>query len=1066
MNTKNLLKNLLVFLAIFLVIAMFFSFAQKEKESVEIIGLQELVNQINNGEIESILVDKNDLKIILNNGEEQIAKKEPGQSLSELLSNFGVDSDKMTALKIEIKGESKSDVWFTLVLPFLLPVILIIAIFFFMMRGVQGANSKAMMFGQSQAREVSKDKDKKTTFADVAGAKEAKEELEEVVEFLREPKKFTNLGARIPRGVLLLGAPGTGKTLLAKAVAGEAKVPYYIISGSEFVEMFVGVGASVTGDTPILIKTKTGAKLLPIAEFVDQYYQPQETDVIKPIIGEAQTLGWQAETNGFRGSYSGDKKFFGSSQWSRVSGVYRHKADKIYEIYYLGGLLKTTGDHSVFVRVHNMIQAKRADELRPGDILVNLPFKVRSKFIPGIGTTHKVKAHIFPKTTNLMLDLYEMKLALTQKQYAYAMTSRETVAQSVVASQIGVSQSTVKNWQLGRHQPQFLNSTVVTAKTPVQIPVTEELMRLLGYYLAEGRTEEYYTQFIFGLHEKDLQADCVKLIKKIFGLTARVNDITETNSCRITVGSAVVSDFFNRHCNTGSHNKCLPEFVWELPRQHFLALLDGYSKGDGYTTQDGKLSVTSVSHQLICELTWLCHMHGLQVGVREAVMPAGRIIRNKPLPETKYWSLIIGKTSHPFVAKVKSAYQWKKPIVKKIVQRPYNDYVYDLCGCDNEAFFGGEKPILLHNSRVRDLFKKAKKNAPCIVFIDEIDAVGRRRGAGLGGSHDEREQTLNQILVEMDGFDPHAGVIVISATNRPDVLDPALLRPGRFDRQVIIDMPDIQDREDILKIHSKGKPLAKEVVLRRVAERTPGFSGADLANVLNEAAILAARKNTNEIANEHLFNAIEKVMLGPERKSRILSEEEKKITAYHEAGHALVAHYLPHTDPVHKISIIARGQAGGYTLKLPIQDRHMHTKTEFIEEIAVLLGGYLTEQEVFNQITTGATSDLRQATHVARKLITDYGMSDNLGPRTFGEKEEMIFLGREIHEQRDYSEKIAEKIDNEIFEFMEQGMKLARGIIKEKRDKLEDIVKVLLDKETIEKEEFEQIMNKKKIEKK
>jgi len=343
-------------------------------------------------------------------------------------------------------------------------------------------------------------------------------------------------------------------------------------------------------------------------------------------------------------------------------------------------------------------------------------------------------------------------------------------------------------------------------------------------------------------------------------------------------------------------------------------------------------------------------------------------------------------------------------------------------------------------SRVRDLFKKAKKNAPCIVFIDEIDAVGRKRGAGLGGSHDEREQTLNQILVELDGFDPSINIIVIAATNRPDVLDPALLRPGRFDRQVIMDNPDIKDREAILKIHARKKPLAKDVSLRTIAERTPGFSGADLANLLNEAAILTARRNKKIVEMDELFEAIEKVMLGPERKSRIITEKEKKITAYHEAGHALVAHFLPNTDPIHKVSIIARGQAGGYTLKMPTTDKHMHTKSEYLEEIAVLLAGFVTENEVFKEVTTGATSDLRRATNLTRRLITDFGMSETLGPRTFGAKEEMIFLGREIHEQRDYSEKTAEQIDREISHFIDMGAHQARQIIKTHKDKLEDIV--------------------------
>jgi len=605
---KKLIRNFVLLLVIFLVIAALFSSLSPKGTSAPV-GIEALISQINNSEVTSITVNGSELKVILKNGQSETIQKEPSESLSTLLSNFKVDPAKTAGINISVASQSGWNYWLANIIPFLLPMLLIGVFIYFMMRGLQNANSRAMSFGQSTAKDFNQDDKNKVTFKDVAGAKEAKEELKEIVEFLKFPKKFHELGAKIPRGVLLLGAPGTGKTLLARSVAGEANVPFFHMSGSEFVEMFVGVGAS----------------------------------------------------------------------------------------------------------------------------------------------------------------------------------------------------------------------------------------------------------------------------------------------------------------------------------------------------------------------------------------------------------------------------------------------------------------------RVRSLFQKAKRSAPCIVFIDEIDAVGRRRGSGMGGSHDEREQTLNQILVEMDGFEPTQNIIVIAATNRPDVLDPALLRPGRFDRRVVIDLPDLKDREAILKVHARKKPLAKEVTLKTVAERTSGFSGADLANILNEAAILAARNNKKEIVNEDLFEAIEKVMIGPERKSRVISDREKKITAYHEAGHALVAHYLPGADPIHKVSIIARGQAGGYTLKVPTEDRHLHSKSEFIDELAVLLAGHLVEKDIFGEVTTGATSDLRRATALARSLITDFGMSDDLGPRTYGEKEEMIFLGREIHEQRDYSEKVAEKIDAGISSFLEQGTALAQRIIKNQKDQLEKIVAALLEKETLEKEEFEKIVGPKPV---
>jgi len=605
---KNLFKNFFLILIIFLTISYLFSLYSTKSMPVEKIGLERLVQEINNEEVASITVKGDNLSIALKDNRQQTADKEPGESLSQLLRNYEVSSEKMTAVNVKIKNDSTATIILTTILPLLIPILVFAGLFYFIMRSAQGVNNRALSFGQTTAKEVDRRKNK-ITFKDVGGVKEAKEELREVVQFLKQPKKFTDLGAKIPKGILLLGSPGTGKTLLARAVAGEADVPFFSLSGSEFVEMFVGVGAS----------------------------------------------------------------------------------------------------------------------------------------------------------------------------------------------------------------------------------------------------------------------------------------------------------------------------------------------------------------------------------------------------------------------------------------------------------------------RVRDLFKKAKKSAPCIIFIDEIDAVGRRRGAGLGGSHDEREQTLNQILVEMDGFETNTNVIVMTATNRPDVLDPALLRPGRFDRQVVLDEPDIRDRYDILKIHAANKPLAKDANLQLVAQRTPGFSGADLANVLNEAAILAAKKNKKIVDNEDLLVSIEKVMLGPERKSRLLSDKEKEITAYHEAGHALVTHYLPHTDPVQKISIVARGQAGGYTLKMPEQDKHLQSKQEFIEEIAVLLGGYSTENIVYNEVTTGATSDLRRATSLARRLVTDYGMSDKLGPRTFGEKEEMIFLGREIHEQRDYSEKVAEEIDQEINNFIHRARMMAEEIINNHRQEAEALAHELIAKETIEKDAFEKMVGPKPL---
>ena len=601
---KKLIRNFLLFFIIFLVIAAVFSSFTDQKGKSETVGLETLISRINNDEIGELVVSGDKITATLKDGKSESIRKEPNESLSALLSNFAVDPAKVAGVKISVKDESGWDYWLANIIPFLLPLLLVGIFIFFTMRGLQGANSRAMSFGQSTAKDFKPDAKNRATFKDVAGAKEAKEELQEIVEFLRFPKKFHDLGAKIPRGVLLLGAPGTGKTLLARSVAGEAQVPFFHMSGSEFVEMFVGVGAS----------------------------------------------------------------------------------------------------------------------------------------------------------------------------------------------------------------------------------------------------------------------------------------------------------------------------------------------------------------------------------------------------------------------------------------------------------------------RVRSLFEKAKKNAPCIVFIDEIDAVGRRRGAGLGGSHDEREQTLNQILVEMDGFEPTQSIIVIAATNRPDVLDPALLRPGRFDRRVILDRPDLRDREAILAIHAEGKPLAPDVNLKRVAERTTGLSGADLMNIMNEGAIFAARRDRKQVAQQDLLDAIEKILLGPERKSHILSEGERMITAYHEAGHAVVGHMLPHCDEVHKVSIVSRGRAAGYTMSVPNEDKKMHSRAEFVDELAMMLGGYMAEQEIFGDLTTGASNDLQRATALARELVTQYGMSEVLGPRTYGQRDEMIFLGKQIHESRDYSESVAQVIDQEINALLAGAKETAREIIRGHREKMDKVVGELLAKETIEKDAFDSLL--------
>jgi len=603
-KTPNIANQAIIAIFIFISITLIYSLIVKSPEEIKHLTISDVAQSITSGTIEKIEVSGTEINISFLDGTKGEAKKEAESSLSETLFNYGVDQKKLALTSIEIKSESGFMFWLLNVLPFLLPLGIIIFFIWMLTRQVKGAGMQAFSFGQSKARITDpNDKKNRVTFKDVAGSKEAKEELTEIVDFLRNPKKFLDIGAQIPKGVILTGAPGTGKTLLARAVAGEAGVPFFHLSGSEFVEMFVGVGAS----------------------------------------------------------------------------------------------------------------------------------------------------------------------------------------------------------------------------------------------------------------------------------------------------------------------------------------------------------------------------------------------------------------------------------------------------------------------RVRDLFKMAKKTAPSIVFIDEIDAVGRVRGTGVGGGNDEREQTLNQILVEMDGFEPNEKVIVMAATNRADVLDPALLRPGRFDRRVVLELPDRRDREEILLIHSTKKPFAEDVNLKIVAERTPGFSGADLYSLMNEGAILAAREDRKKVAQFDLIRSIEKVMMGPERKSHLLSKKEKEITAYHEAGHALVASVLPNADPVHKVSIVSRGRTGGYTLKLPLEERRLQSKKEFLDDIAMSLGGYVAEEMIFGDITTGPSNDLQVATGLARAMVTRWGMSDKIGPMALESDGGQTLFGRGVND-KEYSEKVSSEIDSEVFRIMNEAFVVAKKVLTDKKKVLDIIAKKLVDVETLEQDEYNKLL--------
>ena len=1054
---KFLFKNIVYVLLIFLLISAVFAFFFDSLTPAPEISLTQLVDEINQEKVQKITVAGSKIDVVYKDESVATSRKETESSLTESLMNFGVNAEKINGIQIDTKPEGGAWIWLGPLLMFGLPILLFVFFFFMIFRQAKAGSGQAIGFTKARARLFGAEGHPKTeiTFKDVAGLKESKQELEEIVDFLKNSAKYLKMGAKIPRGLLLMGPSGVGKTLLARATAGEAGVPFFHISGSEFVEMFVGVGsarvrdlfqtakkaspsiifideldaigrhrgagigggndereqtlnqilvemdgfekntntiviaASVTGDTPVLIKKDGKHKLLPISEIVDSYYRLGEGSIEKDtpnleVLGFEKKIGKRALK---------DNLYFSNSAFKNVRSVFRHKVKEIYEVEYNGGKIRTTGNHSVFVRTSKGLKAKAVSELKPGEILVNLPYKVNRT-----NSWKEIRSHIFNSEFNLELPVWKPlfeKFKETKLAYQYALAHTGEISQTQLGKILGFSQRTIGKWQQDICGPRGLSRNYYKDKEilPENIKVTPDLMRLLGYYVAEGYSRKE-VDFCFNRKETDKVEDVKKLMKSIFNLEPdKVRYIT-SNAVNIIYYSKPVAEFFSYHCGTGSKNKHVPHFIFETSFKYFKEFFQGYCAGDGHIDKKGKGEVTSMSKQLILELNWLFGMHGFKSYIHSFKTKEGRTINGgKPLKSNVAWRLGFGKTQNPLnFEDLRMSGSVYRSIIKKIKKISYNDYVYDFCGCDNEAFFGGESPVLLHN------------------------------------------------------------------TNRPDILDPALLRPGRFDRKVVLDLPDINGREEILKIHAKDKPLASDVNLREVAERTPGFSGADVANVINEAAILAARRNKTQISQDEVLESIEKEILGPERRSHVISEKEKEIAAFHEAGHALVSASLPGTDPVRKISIISRGMAAGYTLKVPSGDKRMRSKDEFIAEMATLLGGYVAEKLKFKEITTGASNDLKRASGLARRMVKEFGMSD-LGPISFGDKEELVFLGKEISEQRNYSEEVAFKIDKEVERFIINAQKEATKILIKKKDLLAKIANRLIVKETIERAEFESLIN-------
>ncbi|KAJ1956756.1 hypothetical protein EC988_001182, partial [Linderina pennispora] len=810
-------------------------------------------------------------------------------------------------------------------------------------------------------------------FNDVQGCEEAKGELQELVQFLKDPKEFTDIGGRLPKGVLLTGPPGTGKTLLARAVAGEAGVPFFFMSGSEFDEIYVGVGASVTGDTQVLVKDQRGARLMPIGDYIDQHYEGDSEGFVVPVDG-VQTLG-----------FDGQSRLDGCA-WKKVRQVYRHRVDEIYEIEYLGDTVRTTGDHSVFVRTSDGgIKALQVRQLCVGDSLVDLPY--RAAKLPSRNASGLAASGQMPPP----LALWGADDSATERQQVRSACCDENLAD--------------------------------------EVPVTPALMRLLGMYTACGHTDDAGRLVArFGAGGEDLRREFTADMQLVFG-----SQQAEPSTDSACVYSALIGKLFARHCNSqcfgASH---LPEFLWDAPAELFEAYLEGYARANGakdISLHRSVFEITSSDHALLREIAWLASIHGICALLRDPSTDKHRSV----------WTLQVGSTA----ASSGGQMQHKKAVIERIERQAFSGYVYDFCGCDNEAFFGGNNPVLLHNSKVRSLFSAARKQSPSIVFIDEIDAIGSKRNPR---DQTYMKQTLNQLLVDLDGFAQTEGVIFMAATNFPEVLDPALTRPGRFDRIVQVPLPDVRGRAAILKIHAKKIQLADDVNLSVVARGTPGFSGAELQNLLNIAAIEATKQRCKVVSNKHLDFAKDRIIMGSERKSAVISPENKLATAYHEGGHTLAAMYTPGAMPLHKVTVMPRGHALGVTVQLPESDRESVNKSEYLAEIDVCMGGRAAEELIYGaeKVTSGCSSDLQRATRVATAMVTQFGMSDKVGLVAYSDEE-----------RAKLSVEGKSTIEAEVRALNEQSNARVMKLLIDHRDELDRLAKALVEYETLDRKDID-----------
>ncbi|KAJ2229518.1 hypothetical protein IWW45_006159 [Coemansia sp. RSA 485] len=842
-------------------------------------------------------------------------------------------------------------------------------------------------------------------FSDVQGCEEAKGELQELVQFLKDPKEFTDIGGRLPKGVLLTGPPGTGKTLLARAVAGEADVPFFFMSGSEFDEMYVGVGASVTGDTPVLVSDDDGTRMVPIGEYIDTYYPESKEGYVVPVDG-VKTLG-----------YNGGARMDGCS-WTRVRQVYRHKVDEIYEIKYMGDTVRTTGDHSVFIRTKDGVHAIQARDLRVGDSLVDLP--------------------------------YDASIAKSNRTSRDRSPLVDANGRSVDKEQLApfpMWDSTCGGTDADLEMRQEIRRICLEQGISEEIEATPDLARLLGLYMAKDAscvsTDSGDVCIGFGGSEQNLMSHFARIAQNVFGFDGKTVLPSKDEHPTALVYPELIARFLARQCEgtcSEGARKRVPEFLWTASAEHCQAFVDGYLQGTGVVgDNDLKGVVKSTDMGFLRELTWLASIHRVNAVL---TMPS---FGNSANQEEQVCKLEIGggsaRAHHADGSDASLAH--KAAVIESIERVPFSGYVYDFCGCDNEAFFGGNNPVLLHNSKVRSLFSAAREKAPSIVFIDEIDAIGSKRNPR---DQTYMKQTLNQLLVDLDGFAQTEGVIFMAATNFPEVLDPALTRPGRFDRIVQVPLPDVRGRAAILKTHAKKIHLADDVDLSVVARGTPGFSGAELQNLLNIAAIEATKQRAKKVNNKHLDFAKDRIIMGSERKSAVITPESKLATAYHEGGHTLAAMYTPGALPLHKVTVMPRGHALGVTVQLPEIDRDSVNKSEYLAEIDVCMGGRAAEEIVLGveKVTSGCSSDLERATKVATAMVTQFGMNERIGLVAYGpeERDKLSAEGKRA-------------IEDQVRSINEESNKRVMELLQNHREELDRLAKALVEYETLDKNEIE-----------